>query len=103
MEQKRYTDEQIASTPRQTEAGTPTRGATFTFVDLSRMPRGLNKCVNVNAPMHDGHPCDVCVEPMQYPSAPENRDILSNAPSLTTAPHRVAILSEIRAPKGGPQ
>ncbi len=43
MEQKRYTDEQIAPTPRQTEAGTPARGATFTFVDLSRRPRGFEQ------------------------------------------------------------
>jgi hypothetical protein len=103
MKRKMYTEEQIAYAPRQTEAGTPTRGATFTFVDLSRRPRRFEQMCEWVAPMHDGHPCDVCVEPMQYPCAPENRDILSNAPSLTTAPHRVAILSEIRAPKGGPQ
>ena len=39
MKRKMYTEEQIAYAPRQTEAGTPTRGATFTFVDLPRRPR----------------------------------------------------------------
>ncbi len=48
MERKMSTDEQIAYAPRQIEAGTPTRGARFTFVDLSRRPGGFEhmcKCV----------------------------------------------------------
>jgi hypothetical protein len=47
MDRKRSTDEQIVYAPRQTEAGTPTRVATFTSVDLSQRPRGfeqMNKC-----------------------------------------------------------
>ena len=43
MKRKMYTEVQIAYPPRQTEAGTPTRGATFPFVDVSRRRRGFEQ------------------------------------------------------------
>jgi hypothetical protein len=52
MKRKMYTEEQIAYAPRQTEAGTPTMGATFTFVDLSRRPRRFEQMCECERDTH---------------------------------------------------
>jgi hypothetical protein len=52
MDRKRSTDGQIVCAPRQTEAGTPTRVATFTFVDLSQRPRGFEQMCQCERDTH---------------------------------------------------